>query len=123
MAEKTSSHLYVSVSYPQMNLKKGSVLQEFTDINPNFCSESIPTSPTGSQDRGTSLLFCAEDEGKDIIVKLRGTMPTTITSVLADGHTIIDTPPTPFSNYAVIQADGLKFIGLKHGKTIEIGLQ
>ena len=109
--------LEISISFPQMNLVKDASIAD-----PSLCVDPLPGPSDGASESGTSMLFCARDDGKDIDLTLQaGINATAITSIKMDGD---DIEQGDFPTYAdVLSRNQIQIQNLKHGKSMDVEIE
>ena len=122
MIEETPSHLYISVSYPQLNLTKELPLSR--NPNPAYCVEDWTTKmPTIASGIKTSLSFCATNNPSHIVAELQEKRAYAVDSITVNGN-LVSTKDFPY--YASIErlpeGPAVHFLSLKFGFTTEVKL-
>ena len=122
MAEESSTKLYLSISYPHLNLARGSVPS--VPNSGTYCADAVTTTttaPSRASAAGSTYLFCSESQPKHIDVKLHAhIISCTIESIKVDGKVV---STADHSTYVTIMRDRfIRFTSLQKGFTTEVTL-
>eukprot|EP00794_Sanderia_malayensis_P017419 gene17419-19163_t len=121
MTKSTSEQLFISVSYPQMNLQKISMPEDVLKRTPHLCTDGIPRPPRVSTQCGKTLRFCVADEGKSITVILQEDFkPLSVKFVQIDDKKMED--EVIVSKYVQIKGAAVTISNIKHGKSVNIAI-